>query len=239
MITAHHDREVSMSAQQEVFDTELLEADLILPKKPKGVVLLIHGNGSNRLSPRNQFVAQMLRDGELATLLLDLEMPDERKRREESNLPSLALEEMARRIIAATEWLQAHKNTAGLPVGYLGSGTGAAAALMAAAQRPAMVRGIVTRGGRLELVRSILHQVHAPALLIVGSRDIPVVHHNREALESLASTEKRLEIVPGARHLFEEPGTLAAAALHAKNWLTRHLPKEATGSSVRAVVHLL
>lgn len=239
MITAHHDREVSMSARQEVFDTELLEADLILPKNPKGVVLLIHGSGSNRLSPRNQFVAQMLRDGELATLLLDLEMPDERKRREETSVPSVALEEMAKRIIAATEWLKANKNTAGLPVGYLGSGTGAAAALMAAAQRPAMVRGIVSRGGRVELVRTVLSQVSAPALLIVGSRDIPVVHHNREALESIASTEKRLEIVPGARHLFEEPGTLAAAALHAKNWLTRHLPKEPAEAPDRAAVRLL
>lgn len=239
MITARHDREVSMSARQEVFDMEFLEADLILPKNPKGVVLLIYSNGSNRLSPRNQFVAQMFRDCELATLLLDLEMPEERKRREATHLPPLALKEMAKQVIAATDWLQANTNTAGLPIGYFGCGTGAAAALMAAAQRPDIVRGIVSRGGRTELVQTILGQVRAPVLLIVGSHDIPVVHHNRDALDALASSEKRLEIVPGARHLFEEPGTLAAVALHAKNWLTRYLHKGAFLSPARVTVHLL
>lgn len=228
-----------MSARLEVFDTNLLEADLILPKSPKGVVLLIHGNGSNRLSPRNQFVAQMLRDAELATLLLDIELAEEKRRREETQLPSLAVEDMSKRIVTATDWLQANERTAVLPIGYLGSGTGAAAAFMAAAERPDIVRGIVARGGRLELASQVLRQVHAPVLLIVGSRDIPVVHHNREALDALASMEKRLEVVPGAHHLFEEPGTLAAATLHAKNWFTRHLPNETVENPVAAAVRLL
>jgi len=239
VITAHPDREVSMSARQEIFDTESLEAELISPKNAKGVVLLIHSNGSNRLSPRNQFVAQMLRDSGLATLLLDVEMAEERKRREETNQSSLAVDEMAGRVIAATDWLQANGKTTGLPVGYLACGTAAAAALIAAAERPHLVGAIVTRGARLGLAQTILSKVIAPVLLIVGSRDIPIVHLNRESLESLASAEKRLEIIPGARHQFEEPGTLAAAALHAKNWLTRHLHKEPTLPSAKAAVHLL
>jgi len=228
-----------MSARQEIFDTESLEAELTLPNNAKGVVLLIHSNGSNRLSPRNQFVAHMLRDCELATLLLDVEMEEERKQREETNQSSLAVEEMASRVIAATDWLQAHGTTTGLPIGYLACGTAAAAALIAASERPAVVGAIVTRGARLGLAQTILGKVIAPVLLIVGARDIPVVHLNRESLESLGSTEKRLEIIPGARHQFEEPGTLAAAALHAKNWLTRHLHKKPILPSAKAAVHLL
>src|SRR5579885_2814014 len=181
-----------MSAELDVFNTNSLEADLVLPKNAKGVVLLIHGNGSNKLSPRNQFVAQMLRDSELATLLFDIELPSERTRREETQLSSLAIDQMAKRIVAATDWLQANADTAGLPIGYLGSGTGAAAAFIAAAERPDVVRGIVARGGRTELVGHVLEKVRVPALLIVGSRDIPVVHSNRHALELLASTAKRL-----------------------------------------------
>ncbi|HVT12769.1 MAG TPA: hypothetical protein VHE55_10920 [Fimbriimonadaceae bacterium] len=143
---------------------------------------------------------------------------------------------MSKRILTATKWLRGEELVRDLPIGYLGSGTGAAATLMAAAQQGNDVRGVVTRGGRLELCRPILAYVQAPALLIVGARDTGVVHCNRDAYDELGSSIKRLEIIPGARHLFDEPGALAAVALHAGRWLARHLPPKPGEPSDYAVV---
>lgn len=224
MNTSQRGLEFTKAALIDIAGDVQLEADLILPSDPKGVVLLVHGSGSSRLSPRNRFIARMLRDRGLATLLLDTETPSERVRSIEEGHPSIPLSEMADRIVRATAWLQEDSHVSGLPIGYFGAGTGAAATFIAAAEQDGLIRGIVSRGGRLELARHSLSQVVSPALLIVGARDVGVVHCNRDAYDSLASKVKRLELIPGARHMFEEPGTLAAAAMHAGKWFARHLP---------------
>ncbi|HWA83737.1 MAG TPA: hypothetical protein VG820_09905 [Fimbriimonadaceae bacterium] len=172
----------------------------------------------------------------MATLLLDTETSEERNRSIEEGHPSIPLSEMARRILTATEWLREEELVSNLPIGYLGSGTGAAATLMAAAKEGDLVRGVVTRGGRLELCRPILSFVRAPILLIVGARDTGVVHSNRDAYDEIGSPVKRLEIIPGARHLFDEPGALAAVAMHAGRWLAHHLPPKPGEPSDYAVV---
>ena len=205
-------------------DSISLQADLILPRKPLGVVLIIHGSGSSRLSPRNRLVARTLRERGLGTLLLDTETQEERDHSIESREASITVREMAERIQLATEWLSKDKHAAGLPIGYLGAGSGAAAAFVAAAKRQDLVKAVVSRGGRLEMAFGSLSRIHVPALLIVGARDTGVVHFNRDALDELGSSVKGLEIIPGARHLFEEPGTLAAVAMHASNWFSRYLP---------------
>lgn len=224
MNTAQRGLEFTKAALVNLAGGVQLEADLILPSDPKGVVLLVHGSGSSRLSPRNRFIARMLRDRGLATLLLDTETPEERQRSIEGGHPSIPLSEMADRIIQATAWLRADDHASSLPIGYFGAGTGAAATFIAAAEQDGLIRGIVSRGGRLELAQRSLPHVVSPALLIVGARDVGVVHSNRDAIDTLASEVKRLEIIPGARHMFEEPGTLAAAAMHAGTWFARHLP---------------
>ncbi|MFI5384494.1 MAG: dienelactone hydrolase family protein [Fimbriimonadales bacterium] len=204
-------------------DDASFEAELILPPEPKGVVLIAHGSGSSRLSPRNRFVARLLRERGLGTLLVDTETPDEQRMTAATGKPTIDVLEMANRILLASDWLEGDAHAAGLPVGYLGAGTGAAAAFRAAAERPNLVRAIVSRGARVELATEALSRVRAPTLLIVGARDVPVVHLNREAMDGLAASVKRLEVVPGARHMFEEPGTLAAVAMHAANWFIKHL----------------
>ncbi len=228
--------ELERAAVVENFDSKGLEVDIILPPDPKGVVLLVHGSGSSRLSPRNRFVARMLRERGLGTMLFDAETTEEREHSLEAGKSSIGLAELARRIVLATDWIQTDEHFVGLRIGYLGSGTGGAAAFMAAAERPDVVRAIVTRGARLELAHSCLPRVKAPALLIVGARDTPVFHHNRDALLMLGSESKRLEIIPGARHTFEEPGTLAAVAMHAGTWLARHLCLHPDPASSHAVV---
>jgi putative phosphoribosyl transferase len=200
----------------------ILEGDLARPDSAGGLVIFAHGSGSSRHSPRNRAVAQFLRQAGLGTLLFDLltaaeEREDLRTAGYRFNIPFLA-----ERLVAVTDWLPTAPKAQGLPVGYFGASTGAAAALLAAAARPAVIRAVVSRGGRPDLAGAALVQVQAPTLLIVGGLDYPVITMNREALEQLPS-EKELVIVPGASHLFEERGTLEEAARLAARWFRRHL----------------
>lgn len=198
----------------------LLQGILGLPVTCGGVVLFAHGSGSGRLSPRNTFVAHILQEGGLATLLVDL--LEEQEAEDRRNVFDIDL--LADRLLAATDWLAEEQATQGLRIGYFGASTGAGAALQAAARMPASVAAVVSRGGRPDLAMPYLSQVAAPTLLIVGGEDVPVIAMNREAYARLACP-KDLIIVPGATHLFEEPGTLEQVAGHARNWFLRYLQK--------------
>ena len=201
----------------------LIEPDGIMgllgaPPGASGLVIFAHGSGSGRLSPRNGRVAQSLRDAGFATLLLDLlTIAEERDR---ANVFDIAL--LARRLVQATRWAAEDEALARLPIGYFGASTGAAAALIAAAERPHLAAAVVSRGGRPDLAASALPRVRAPTLLVVGGADTQVIELNRSALALLRS-EKKLAIVPGATHLFEEPGALDEVANLAIDWFLRHL----------------
>jgi pimeloyl-ACP methyl ester carboxylesterase len=216
-------QEVAKAARLKTIEDTWLDADLILPPNPIGVVVIGLGTGSSRLSPRNRFVASVLRQRGLGTFLLDTESLEERDRSTTTGLPSVELPEMAKRILLATEWLGGEESALGLPVGCLGAGRGAAATLIAAAEGPRRFRALVVRGARIELASDALNGVVTPVLLIVGARDEAVVHHNRDAIGNLGSIEKRLEIIPGAHHLFEEPGALATVAMHTASWFAKYL----------------
>jgi dienelactone hydrolase len=214
----------STAAEQSVrlaIDSVTLEGNLAIPAGATGIVLFAHGSGSSRHSPRNRYVAEALREGGLATLLIDLLTAAED--REDSRTARLRFDIalLARRVAAATAWLAANPVTSQLHTGYFGASTGAAAALVAAAERPDDVGAVVSRGGRPDLAIPVLAHVKAPTLLIVGSLDLPVIDMNREALEHL-QVEKRLDLVPGATHLFEEPGALEQVARLARQWFQTH-----------------
>jgi dienelactone hydrolase len=202
----------------------VLSGDLVVPVDRRGVVLFAHGSGSSRLSPRNRHVAAVLRQGGLATVLMDLLTRDEETVDARTAHLRFDIAFLARRLAAATDWVQTKAETAGLPLGYFGASTGAAAALVAAAERPKAVRAIVSRGGRPDLAGPALARVQAPTLLIVGSLDRPVIEMNREAMARLTA-EATLEVVPGATHLFEEPGTLDEVARLARAWFERWLTR--------------
>jgi putative phosphoribosyl transferase len=199
-----------------------LEGNLEVPKGAQGVVLFAHGSGSSRFSPRNQFVAQVLQEGGLATLLVDLLTREEEEVDRWSQQYRFDIDLLTDRLIGVTDWLTEYSATRTLKIGYFGASTGAAAALRAAAQRPQAVQAVVSRGGRPDLATVALSQVKAPTLLIVGGADHFVIDLNRQALQQLRS-EKKLGIVPGASHLFEEPGTLEEVARLACDWFQRHL----------------
>lgn len=195
-----------------------LPALLGLPAAPAGLVVFAHGSGSSRLSPRNNAVAEDMRARGLGTLLFDLLTPEEAAdRRRVFDIPFLA-----QRLGEATCWAATEAATAGLPIGYFGASTGAAAALAAAADPGSPVRAVVSRGGRPDLAGGALPAVRAPTLLVVGGEDREVIVLNRMALARLRAS-KQLEIVPGATHLFEEPGTLEAVTQLAVAWFTAHL----------------
>jgi putative phosphoribosyl transferase len=196
---------------------------LTMPDPATGFVLFAHGSGSSRSSPRNRYVAAVLTRAGLGTLLFDLLTPDEETDR--ANVFDIGL--LARRLIDVTGWLRSQPGTAGLPVGYFGASTGAAAALWAAAEPGAGIAAVVSRGGRPDLAGPRLGSVRAPTLLIVGGRDDVVLGLNRQAQAELRC-ENQLAVVPGATHLFEEPGTLAAAAGLARDWFVEHLPDPPT-----------
>lgn len=200
----------------------VLDGDLRVPAQATGVVLFAHGSGSSRLSPRNRFVAGVLEQAGLATLLMDLLTRDEEMLDQLTAHLRFDIELLADRLVAATDWLSQQLETARLPIGYFGASTGAAAALVAAAERPEAVHVIVSRGGRPDLAGPALARVRAPTLLIVGSRDTVVIELNRAALEQL-HVEKRLEVVQGATHLFEEPGTLERVARLARDCFLTYL----------------
>lgn len=200
-------------------DDILLEGLLALPPAPTGMVLFAHGSGSSRHSPRNNFVAQELRKVGLATLLMDLLGTDE----DHDTATRFDIALLARRLEAVADWLADHRDTRSLPLGLFGASTGAAAALALAAARPNSVHAVVSRGGRPDLAGpDILAAVRAPTLLIVGALDTEVAILNQRALEQLAG-EKRIEIVPGATHLFEEAGRLEVVAALAARWFARYL----------------
>jgi putative phosphoribosyl transferase len=209
-------REQSISIAAE---TLVLEGILGLPLDPIGVVLFAHGSGSGRLSPRNSAVARVLQQARLATLLLDLLMPEEANDRRKV----FDIHLLAARLLIAKDWLSRDSRTSTLPLGYFGASTGAGAALEATARNPANVRAIVSRGGRPDLAEAHLAQVRAPTLLLVGGDDVPVIEMNQSALARL-TCKKDLVIIPGASHLFEEPGTLELVAKHALQWFLQHVP---------------
>ncbi len=204
-------------------DGAQLTGDLVVPERAVGAVLFAHGSGSSRLSPRNRFVAERLQQRHLATLLLDLLTPDEEAIDEYTRELRFDISLLAERLIGCADWLAADERTARLPLGTFGASTGAAAALICAAERPALVRAVVSRGGRPDLAgEEALGRVQAPTLLIVGEHDEVVLDLNRQAQAHLRSTTE-LQIVPGATHLFEEAGTLEVVAELAGGWFERWL----------------
>jgi putative phosphoribosyl transferase len=202
-----------------------LEGDLVVPPGATGLVLFAHGSGSSRHSSRNQFVAKELQWGGLATLLFDLLTAAEEEVDAETAHLRFDIPLLAARLVNATEWIERDRELSRLPIGYFGASTGAAAALSAAAEMPEVVLAVVSRGGRPDLAGDALRLVVAPTLLIVGGNDDTVIGLNQIALQQIVAEEKQLKIIPGATHLFEEPGALEAVAVLARDWFTRHLVK--------------
>jgi dienelactone hydrolase len=201
-----------------------LEGILSIPEQPKGLVVFVHGSGSSRHSPRNQYVAQMLQEGGLATLLFDLLTADEEKIDLRTRHLRFDIDMLAKRTTGVLEWLDLQPYAQGLKRGLFGSSTGAAAALIAAAELPDKVDAVVSRGGRPDLAGKSLPKVQAPTLLIVGGNDDVVIDLNEQAVAQMQpGADKKLMIVPGASHLFEEPGTLEYAARLAREWFQTYL----------------
>jgi len=199
-----------------------LEGDLAVPENAYGVVLFAHGSGSSRHSPRNRYVAGELQRRGLATLLIDLLTTEEEQVDMRTAHLRFDIGLLANRLMVATDWLGRNAQTGPLKLGLFGASTGAAAALVATTERPERVAAVVSRGGRPDLAGAALSHVGAPTLLIVGGDDVPVIGLNRQAYAKL-NVEKRLEIVPGASHLFEEPGTLEEVARCAGDWFEQYL----------------
>jgi pimeloyl-ACP methyl ester carboxylesterase len=199
-----------------------LAGTLEVPEDAGGIVLFAHGSGSSRFSPRNRYVAGVIRDAGIGTLLFDLLTPEEEAVDLRTRALRFDIDLLARRLVGATDWLLRQPAARGLPLGYFGSSTGGAAALVAAAERPEAVRAVVSRGGRPDLAGEALGRVRAPTLLLVGGWDEPVVDLNRRAMARMTAPAS-LVIVPGATHLFEEPGKLEEVARQAAAWLRAHL----------------
>jgi putative phosphoribosyl transferase len=223
-MTRGHKLQPEEDGREVLIDLEgmALEGTLGLPKSPRGLVLFAHGSGSSRHSPRNRYVAQILHTERIGTLLFDLltnreESVDRFSGEFRFNIPFLA-----QRLVGATRWAMSSIDIQDLHLGYFGASTGAGAALMAAAELPEIVSAIVSRGGRPDLAGSALELVRAPTLLIVGGNDEPVIGMNRTALAQLGCHDKKLVIIPGATHLFEEPGTLEQVAKVASTWFRSH-----------------
>ena len=217
IVSSGQEREVSIPA-----GAVRLEGSLAIPGNVRGVVLFAHGSGSSRHSPRNRFVARELEKRALGTLLMDLLTAEEESVDAYTAHLRFDIRLLAQRLAAATDWLTHEPEIAHLPAGYFGASTGAAAALVAAAERPDPVRAILSRGGRPDLAGAALPKVQAPTLLIVGGADTAVIRMNQEALRELR-VKSKLEIVPGASHLFEEPGALEQVARLAGDWFEEHL----------------
>lgn len=199
-----------------------LSGELHLPAQATGIVLFAHGSGSSRHSPRNQYVAQVIRAAGVGTLLFDLLTPDEEAIDLRTRHLRFDIGLLAQRLVGATTWVQRHTEAQDLSIGYFGASTGAAAALVAAAELGADVQAVVSRGGRPDLAGNALAHVLAPTLLLVGGCDETVLQLNEEAFEKL-QCQKELIIIPGATHLFEEPGTLEEVAQSAAHWFQHYL----------------
>ena len=201
-------------------DSAVLEGALAIPPRAQGMVLFAHGSGSSRHSPRNNFVAKVLRSGNLGTLLIDLLTEKE----DATYQTRFDIELLTRRLVAATQWLMEQPQSKDLGIGYFGASTGAAAALRAAAHLGPVIGAVVSRGGRPDLTGPILDRVRTPTLLIVGGNDPIVIELNQQAFAEL-NAEKELVIIPGATHLFEEPGALEEVARLATQWFQGHLSR--------------
>lgn len=202
----------------------MLEGDLRIPDRPDGLIIFVHGTGSSRLSPRNQYVAQQMRDHGFATLLFDVLTEREAEAAVAFGTRRFDLGLVTGRLLAAIRWAQLQSSIGGMPVGIFGSSTGASAALSAAALLPD-ISAVVCRGGRADLAGNRLEEVMAPTLFIAGSEDVPILQRNRECLRRLRGIGK-LAIIPGANHLFEERGTLAEASRVAARWFGEHLRED-------------
>ncbi|MGO4818929.1 dienelactone hydrolase family protein [Flavobacterium sp. W22_SRS_FP1] len=198
-----------------------LKGDLVIPENATGIVVFSHGSGSSRFSTRNRMVAELIQKQNIGTLLFDLLTEKEDQIFENR----FNIDLLVSRLIETTEWLMSYDEVKGLPIGYFGASTGAASALRAAAYFRDTIKAVVSRGGRPDLALSALHQVTSPTLLIVGGMDVPVIEMNKMAFDELRSV-KEMKIVPGASHLFEEPGKLMEVADLATNWYKRHLAAE-------------
>jgi len=202
-----------------------LAGELTIPPGARGIVLFAHGSGSSRFSSRNQFVARVLEQHGLATLLIDLLTPEEEAIDQRTAHLRFDIPMLANRLVAIVDWLKRNASTATLPIGMFGASTGGGAALMTAAARPADVAAVVSRGGRPDLAGDALGKVRAPTLLIVGGEDVPVIAMNKEAMRRMQNAVS-LDIVPGATHLFEEPGALERVAALAAAWFEGHLTRD-------------
>ena len=200
-----------------------LGGNLDIPKGARGIVVFVHGSGSSRFSPRNQYVAQELQKNDLGTLLFDLLTAEEERIDMVTAHLRFDIDLLASRLVFVTNWLLKNPDTKNLNIGYFGASTGAAAALIAAKEHSDVVKAVVSRGGRPDLAEKALPDVKAPTLLIVGGEDFQVIDMNQWAFDRLTVKEKQIKIVPGATHLFEEPGTLEEAAHLAGEWFKRYL----------------
>lgn len=205
----------------QIEDVEL-EGNLFVPEKARGIVVFAHGSGSSRFSSRNRAVASFLNDGGLATLLFDLLTTEENEVDMQTRELRFDIKLLSHRLIKAVDWLGEQPETKALNIGLFGSSTGAAAALIASAERPDSVAAVVSRGGRADLAGDALPNVKAPTLLIVGGLDYAVIQMNKDAMEQM-TIQPCLEIVPGATHLFEEPGTLDDVACLTRDWFQKYL----------------
>ena len=205
-----------------------VDGDLHVPEQAAGLVVFAHGSGSSRFSRRNRAVAKVLEHAGFGTLLLDLLTPDEEAEDELTAVHRFNIPLLGARVVAAVDWAQARDDLRRLPMAFFGASTGAAAALIAAADRPAVTRAVISRGGRPDLADDALPRVKAPTLLIVGGSDTPVIEMNRDAIRRMHAPVQ-LEIVPGATHLFEEPGALEQVARLAAEWCRTHLKRPGDG----------
>lgn len=213
------DQEVQINAEG-----VLINGNLNVPQKARGIVIFAHGSGSGRFSPRNKFVAEQLNASEIATLLIDLLSKEEERVDEVTREYRFNIDLLASRLVYATHFVNQNLQTQQLKVGYFGASTGAAAALVAAAQLPERTEAVVSRGGRPDLAGEALGRVTAPVLLLVGGEDDQVIDLNKQALEKLTNVKnKELVIIPGATHLFEEPGKLEDVANYAVEWFKKYL----------------
>jgi len=231
-VNAHKNARTPVAVRVAIGDRSL-HGDLGLPDHPHGLVLFAHGSGSSRHSPRNQFVAGVLERAGFATLLIDLLTAEEEAVDARTAQLRFDIDMLAGRLVAIVDWLRRRPDVATLPVGLFGASTGGGAALVAAAARPHEIAAVVSRGGRPDLAGPALARVSAPTLLLVGGLDTPVIQMNREAMAKMGG-EVVLEIVPGATHLFEEPGTLERVADLAAGWFTRYLEPAHAASADRS-----
>jgi dienelactone hydrolase len=203
-----------------------LEGNLTIPEGAKGIVVFAHGSGSSRFSSRNRYVAQELQKESLGTLLFDLLTAEEERIDMVTAHLRFDIDLLAKRLVDVTNWLLSNPDTKKLSIGYFGASTGAAAALIAAKEHANVIKAVVSRGGRPDLAEKALPDIKAPTLLIVGGEDYQVIEMNQWALDRLKAEQKELKIVPGATHLFEEPGTLEEVANLAGEWFKKYLMEE-------------